>query len=278
MSNIPENAACPECGGKKIYYKSTTELKDETEFKFHCQTCQSDFVLKVYNPKSLGDYIMTLEDGQGKQYIEIYRKDKTINLRVHGEYDDGNTVENRLPKLYIKDENGMPYMYVNSLSWANDTDGITFPISRIKLNDALKEEAMKVSALNAAYDDRKEKFSFYKNNNRAMLTDTINWIKEKVGETSAEEQTEHKKGCYIATAVYGSYDCPEVWTLRRFRDYDLQATWYGRAFIRVYYALSPSLVKLFGNRKAFNLIWKRRLDRLVKKLRDKGYESTPYKE
>ena len=25
--------------------------------------------------------------------------------------------------------------------------------------------------------------------------------------------------CYVATAVYGSYDCPEVWTLRRFRDY-----------------------------------------------------------
>ena len=22
--------------------------------------------------------------------------------------------------------------------------------------------------------------------------------------------------CYVATAVYGSYDCPEVWTLRRF--------------------------------------------------------------
>lgn len=26
------------------------------------------------------------------------------------------------------------------------------------------------------------------------------------------------KACYIATSVYGSYDCPEVWTLRRFRD------------------------------------------------------------
>ena len=27
-----------------------------------------------------------------------------------------------------------------------------------------------------------------------------------------------KRGCYVATAVYGSYDCPEVWTLRRYRD------------------------------------------------------------
>ena len=27
-----------------------------------------------------------------------------------------------------------------------------------------------------------------------------------------------KGGCYVATAVYGSYDCPQVWTLRRVRD------------------------------------------------------------
>ena len=26
-----------------------------------------------------------------------------------------------------------------------------------------------------------------------------------------------RRGCYIATCVYGSYDCPQVWTLRRFR-------------------------------------------------------------
>ena len=35
---------------------------------------------------------------------------------------------------------------------------------------------------------------------------------------------EKKSGCYIATAVYGSYDCPQVWTLRRYRDYTLAET------------------------------------------------------
>ena len=47
-------------------------------------------------------------------------------------------------------------------------------------------------------------------------------------------------GCYIATAVYGSYDCPEVWTLRRYRDNELAKTWYGRAFIHSCYAISPT--------------------------------------
>jgi hypothetical protein len=83
-------------------------------------------------------------------------------------------------------------------------------------------------------------------------------------------------GCYIATCVYGSYDCPQVWTLRRFRDDTLASTWYGRLFISTYYAISPTLVKMFGNTKWFKKICKGRLDHLVQKLQDKGVESIPY--
>ena len=82
--------------------------------------------------------------------------------------------------------------------------------------------------------------------------------------------------CYIATAVYGSYDCPEVWVLRRFRDYTLAETWYGRLFIKVYYATSPTLVKLFGKTAWFKNICKKPLDKLVSKLRINGVENTPY--
>ena len=84
--------------------------------------------------------------------------------------------------------------------------------------------------------------------------------------------------CYVATAVYGSYDCPEVWTLRRYRDYDLAETWYGRAFIRTYYAISPTLVKWFGHTEWFKRMWRGKLDRMVKDLQEKGYESTPYED
>ena len=86
------------------------------------------------------------------------------------------------------------------------------------------------------------------------------------------------QGCYVATAVYGSYDCPEVWTLRRFRDNTLATTWYGRTFIYVYYAISPTLVKWFGDTKWFKMLWKNRLDKMVHNLRIKGVESTPYKD
>jgi hypothetical protein len=83
-------------------------------------------------------------------------------------------------------------------------------------------------------------------------------------------------GCYVATCVYGSYDCPEVWTLRRYRDYKLAKTWYGRAFIRLYYAVSPPIVKWFGKTKWFKKMWKGTLDRMVKNLENKGFENTPY--
>ncbi len=83
-------------------------------------------------------------------------------------------------------------------------------------------------------------------------------------------------GCYVATAVYGSYDCPQVWTLRRYRDYTLAETWYGRLFIKTYYAISPTLVKWFGKTKWFKNMWQKKLDSMVKKLQSEGVESTPY--
>ncbi len=83
-------------------------------------------------------------------------------------------------------------------------------------------------------------------------------------------------GCYVATAVYGSYDCPQVWTLRRYRDKRLAKTWHGRAFIKTYYAISPTLVKLFGQSEWFKKFWRGKLDKFVAKLQLNGFESTPY--
>ena len=88
--------------------------------------------------------------------------------------------------------------------------------------------------------------------------------------------TQNSSYCYIATAVYGSYDRKEVWTLRRFRDNTLASTWYGRAFIKTYYAISPTLVKWFGETQWFKNMWKPTLDKMVKNLNNKGVENTPY--
>jgi hypothetical protein len=50
-----------------------------------------------------------------------------------------------------------------------------------------------------------------------------------------------KGGCFIATAVYGSYDSPEVKLLRLFRDQTLFMNDWGRHVVRVYYEVSPRI-------------------------------------
>lgn len=95
-------------------------------------------------------------------------------------------------------------------------------------------------------------------------------------ENNRPDKPQQTGSCYVATCVYGSYDCPQVWTLRRYRDDTLAATWYGRTFVRIYYATSPTLVKWFGKTTWFKKMWQGKLDRLVKRLNDNGVENTPY--
>ncbi|MCD8154446.1 MAG: hypothetical protein LUF78_07165 [Clostridiales bacterium] len=84
------------------------------------------------------------------------------------------------------------------------------------------------------------------------------------------------QGCYVATCVYGSYDCPQVWTLRRFRDNILAKTRPGRWFIYAYYAVSPGIVKWFGGTPWFRSMWRGVLNPIVAKLQQNGIEDTPY--
>ena len=81
----------------------------------------------------------------------------------------------------------------------------------------------------------------------------------------------HSDGCYIATCVYGSYDCPEVRVLRRFRDEYLKRSVPGRNFVRFYYAVSPVAVHHLGRFHVVRRVWKRMLDPIVTGLRRKGY-------
>ena len=102
--------------------------------------------------------------------------------------------------------------------------------------------------------------------------------KHEPAQTEKSNSENSKDGCYVATAVYGSYDCPQVWTLRRYRDYTLAETRKGRAFIKTYYAISPTLVKLFGHTNWFKRLWKKRLDKLVANLKQSGVKDTPYED
>lgn len=82
--------------------------------------------------------------------------------------------------------------------------------------------------------------------------------KIKAIDPSYEIPSPSSGGCYVATAVYGSYDCPQVW--------------------KTYYAISPTLVKWFGETEWFKRMWRGKLDRMVCNLQARGFSSAPYKD
>lgn len=71
------------------------------------------------------------------------------------------------------------------------------------------------------------------------------------------------EGCYIATAVYGGYEQPQVLVLRKFRDGVLKKNLLGRMFIKIYYALSPKVAEKLKNHKQINMKVKCVLDKFV---------------
>lgn len=82
------------------------------------------------------------------------------------------------------------------------------------------------------------------------------------------ETSQGREGCYIATAVYGSYDAPEVMALRGFRDNVLAKSCLGRTFIRIYYMISPPIAERLKDAKRINRCVRYILDRLIMWLRD----------
>lgn len=98
----------------------------------------------------------------------------------------------------------------------------------------------------------------------------------KIGNKLVENGHLCSGSCYIATYVYGSYDCPQVWTLRRFRDHFLNNVWWGKLFVKCYYAISPTLIKCLGKKNWFRFFWKKVLDNMVHKLNVQGFEDTEY--
>ena len=144
---------------------------------------------------------------------------------------------------------------------------ITIPNSVISIGEAAFADCKNLSNVVYSVNTRIGKDAFDNTPYNSVL------IKAEFEKTNKETQN---SGCYIATCVYGSYDCPQVWTLRRYRDYTLDETWYGRLFIKCYYAVSPKLVKWFGKYDWFRKPWKKFLDVMVKRLNSMGVEDTKY--
>ena len=76
---------------------------------------------------------------------------------------------------------------------------------------------------------------------KQRMNETIARNNARAREIDPNFEPPKKSGCFVATAAMGSPFDPQVMVLREFRDQCLCRTRSGRAFIRFYYFLGPSL-------------------------------------
>lgn len=78
-----------------------------------------------------------------------------------------------------------------------------------------------------------------------------------------EGPIEKEGSCYIATAVYGNHNAPQVIFLRQYRDEVLLQSHTGRLFIKVYYNFSSGFANWIANRGYINLFIRKVLDAVI---------------
>jgi hypothetical protein len=92
-------------------------------------------------------------------------------------------------------------------------------------------------------------------------------IAEKKAKASSNSSASSKNGdsggCYIATAVYGDYNHPNVMELRKFRDQYLLPYTAGKILVDIYYKLSPTVANSLKNKKRTNNIVRMALEKIV---------------
>lgn len=166
--------------------------------------------------------------------------------------------------------------YANHLGQAialyRDAEKMRYPVATERL------EALKLKLGGQDFNDAERSWNEGLQRGQAHLSAQVKEIKEAYGLREVTEPPAKQGGCYVATAVYGSYNCPEVWVLRRWRDFTLLRSPVGRVLVELYYATSPKVVGVFGNQAWFTRIAKAPIDLFVARLRRAGVADSPYED
>jgi hypothetical protein len=184
-----------------------------------------------------------------------------------------------MPEIIYDDPEDQNYCYKTILSYTSEND------EDISLSDQYYLRCRQCGAFTRLHECPNCRWGYLMRNGYSIRTCVcgynINnwpWLCPKCGNKNAWSnenfvyRTEKLKdnGCFIATVCFGSYDSPEVITLRQFRDQVLKRTKSGNKFIYLYYMVSPHVARYISRheniRKLVSLLLKNIVLRYVQNI------------
>ncbi|MCD9854565.1 hypothetical protein LUD75_07595 [Epilithonimonas sp. JDS] len=142
---------------------------------------------------------------------------------------------------------------------ANDANIIQRSSNQTKINEYKELVNFLFSKLGPFQINKLKHLCYWKDVTPQQAKSTAKQVGSTIGKAT--------DGCYIATMAYGSYEHPKVLELRKFRDEILRKTLAGRLFIKIYYSISPKLVKILKNNKTINDLIRKGLNQFIKLLK-----------
>ena len=245
------NGKCPNCGAALVI--------DSTAERGKCPYCGSEVLFESATQKIKIEGIADFDTLMLSAQMAIEREDDFDKARQkYKEALDLKPNDYRaLWGLFLCEMQGVTYHYQRK-------GFVQYPGDTLKcVNENIKRYGN--PAYELAPDDTKKYYE-------QKFDEYLSLFNDK----TENDEPETKKGCYIATSVYGSYDCPEVWVLRRYRDFCLEQSFVGKMFVKIYYAVSPFVIRVFGRQKWFNTFWRKFLNKKIEKLKNNGVQDTPY--
>lgn len=237
--------------------------------------------------KKNDDYIENIKEGEKYQPIvnemnsiyekidEIARYKSISNIRTGYTIQDAKDIYNHCEPLLLTIKNKMGGNNSIYLKISDDVLLITQNILVEYYNDAFKRfDYMEITPQRLAiiiydvYDMMLQLDTLDMSSEaRGKYIQNRNTIKSQYDAITGRAYSRQGSGeyCYIATMAYGSYNHPQVFKLRLFRDNVLASTKCGRFCIKLYYKVSPHIVHIFKYSPKIHQIIRYLLDKFIKK-------------
>lgn len=195
---------------------------------------------------------------------------RTSAAKILGKIGDTKAVDPLIQGLNKIDMKGR-FVFADALGKIGDSKAIEPLIQALKDKDGdVRQSSAKALGLlkaTQAIQALIEAFGVEKGLLKGDFQKTVRTALKKIDTPEAKKASEELKAkqskCFIATAVYGNGEAPEVMVLRKFRDDVLLKSFLGKIMVEIYYFTSPKIAEFLRNTKLLKSIIRNILDKIV---------------